>query len=212
MEIRTLKHTDLAVSRACFGTMTFGSQTDEDSAAHHRPLPGSAASISSIRPMSTTRVSRKPSSGQTLKGRRDKVVLASKVRGKMGDGPDESGLSRAAILKAIDESLRRLATDYLDLYYLHQPDYAVSHRRKPRSHGPRWCAPERCAIPASSNYSGWQVCQMQWIAQKNGYQPATRHPADVQPAGARHRAGVPAHVQGVRDLHGGLQSRWPEGC
>ena len=63
--------------------------------------------------------------GIALKGRRDKVILASKVRGKMGDGPDEAGLSSRAMRKGIEASLKRLQTDYLDLYYLHMPDYEV---------------------------------------------------------------------------------------
>src|SRR5437667_47088 len=63
--------------------------------------------------------------GKALKGRREKIVLASKVRGKMGDGADQAGLSRVAIERGVEDSLRRLQTDYLDLYYLHQPDYAV---------------------------------------------------------------------------------------
>ena len=57
--------------------------------------------------------------GKALQGRRDKIVLASKVRGKMGDAPNQNGLSRAAIELAIEDSLRRLQTDYLDLYLLH---------------------------------------------------------------------------------------------
>src|SRR5258708_29502079 len=61
--------------------------------------------------------------GKCLKGRRDKILLASKVGMTMGDGPNGGGLSYAAILKAVDDTLRRLQTDYLDIYYLHQPDY-----------------------------------------------------------------------------------------
>ena len=63
--------------------------------------------------------------GEAIRGKRDKLILATKVRGKMGEGPDESGLSKKAIFKAIDDSLKRLKTDYVDLYYLHQPDYAI---------------------------------------------------------------------------------------
>src|SRR5205823_68809 len=61
--------------------------------------------------------------GKALKGRRHNVVVATKVRGKMGEEPDDAGLSRPAIRKAIDASLKRLQTDYVDLYYLHQPDW-----------------------------------------------------------------------------------------
>lgn len=171
MQIRTLKHTDLIVSRACFGTMTFGSQTDEAAALRLVDCCLDAG----INFFDTANVYNKGLSeiivGKTLKGRRDKVVLASKVRGKMGDGPDESGLSRAAILKAIDESLRRLETDYLDLYYLHQPDYSVRIEESLEAMD-RLVQAGKVRYPASSNYSAWQVCQMQWIAEKNGYRPA----------------------------------------
>src|SRR5579863_4685101 len=125
MQTRTLQHTDLQVSRACFGTMTFGSQVDE---------PGAIRIVDrcidlGVNFFDTANVYNAGASevivGKALAGRRDKVILASKVRGKMGEGADQAGLSRAAIERAIEESLRRLQTDYLDLYYLHQPDYAV---------------------------------------------------------------------------------------
>jgi aryl-alcohol dehydrogenase-like predicted oxidoreductase len=110
--------------------------------------------------------------GKALKGRREKLVLASKVRGKMGDDADQSGLSRAAIARGIEDSLRRLQTDHLDLYYLHQPDYAVPIDESLEAMD-RLVKQGKVRYPASSNYSGWQVCQMQWIAGKNGYKPAT---------------------------------------
>jgi aryl-alcohol dehydrogenase-like predicted oxidoreductase len=109
--------------------------------------------------------------GKAFKGRRNKIVLASKVRGKMGDAPDQIGLSRAAIERGIEDSLRRLQTDYLDLYYLHQPDYSVPIEESLEAMD-RLVKQGKVRYPASSNYSGWQVCQMQWIAEKNGYKPA----------------------------------------
>lgn len=110
--------------------------------------------------------------GRILKGRRDKVVLASKVRGRMGEGPDESGLSRAAILRAIDESLRRLQTDYLDLYYLHMPDYSAP-LAETLAVMDELVRAGKVRYPASSNYAAWQVVRMLWVAEKNGYRPAT---------------------------------------
>jgi aryl-alcohol dehydrogenase-like predicted oxidoreductase len=110
--------------------------------------------------------------GKALKGRRDKVILASKVRGKMGDAADQAGLSRAAIERGIEDSLRRLQTDYLDLYYLHQPDYAVPIEESLEAME-RVVKQGKVRYPASSNYSGWQVCQMQSIAEKKGYKRAT---------------------------------------
>src|ERR1700732_1575699 len=125
MQTCTLQNTDLQVSRACFGTMTFGSQVDE---------PGAIRIVNrcielGVNFFDTANVYNAGASetivGKALRGRRDKVFLASQARGKKGEVADECGLSRAAIERGIEDSLKRLGTDYLDLYYLHQPDYAV---------------------------------------------------------------------------------------
>jgi 1-deoxyxylulose-5-phosphate synthase len=152
--------------------MTFGSQVDEPAALR---IVDRCMDIG-VNFFDTANVYNKGASevivGKTLKGRRDKVVLASKVRGKMGDAPDESGLSSAAIERGIEDSLRRLQTDYLDLYYLHQPDYTVPIDESLEAME-RLVKQGKVRYPASSNYSGWQVVQMQSIADKNGYKPAT---------------------------------------
>lgn len=109
--------------------------------------------------------------GNALKGRRHQVILASKVGIKTGDGPDESGLSRPAILRAVEDTLRRLQTDYLDLYYLHTPDYSVP-LEEILDTMEQLVRAGKVRHPATSNYSGWQVCRMLWLAEKNGWQPA----------------------------------------
>ena len=151
--------------------MTFGSQVDEGAATR---IVDKCLDLG-VNFFDTANVYNNGASeaivGKALKGRREKLVLASKVRGKMGDGADQSGLSRAAIARGIEDSLRRLQTDYLDLYYLHQPDYAVPIDESLEAMD-RLVKQGKVRYPASSNYSGWQVCQMQWIAGKNGYQPA----------------------------------------
>ncbi len=171
METRTLKHTKLSVSRACFGTMTFGSQADEAASIRMIDLCFDRG----VNFFDTANVYNKGLSetivGKALKGRRDKIILASKVRGKMADGPDESGLSKRAMLRAIDESLQRLQTDYLDLYYLHMPDYAVPIDETLETME-QLVRQGKVRYPASSNYSGWQVCRMLWLAEKHSYQPA----------------------------------------
>jgi len=170
MEYRTLPSTGLKVSRVSFGTMTFGSQADEATARRMIDLCVDAG----INFIDTANVYNKGLSetmvGKLLKGRRNKVILASKVRGKMGDGADESGLSRAAIHKAIDCSLARLQTDYVDLYYLHQPDYDVPIEETLAAMDELVKAGKvRC--PAVSNYAAWQVAEIHCISQKNGYKP-----------------------------------------
>ena len=102
--------------------MTFGGQTDEATSVKmiDRCIEGG------INFFDTANVYTEGTSeiflGRALKGRRQRVILASKVSNKVGDAPDQKGLSRAAIRRAIDESLARLQTDYLDIYYMHLPD------------------------------------------------------------------------------------------
>src|ERR1017187_10128290 len=123
MEMRTLPHTDLTVSRACYGTMTFGKQSDQALSTRlvDECIDGGINFLDTANAYSYGVA--ETILGNALKGRRDKVVLASKVGFKVGDDPGDIGLSRAAILRAIDLSLTRLQTDYLDLYYLHAPDW-----------------------------------------------------------------------------------------
>ena len=170
MDYRTLPNTGLKVSRVSFGTMTFGSQTDEAVAGQMIDLCLDAG----VNFIDTANIYNKGLSetivGKLLNGRRDKVILATKVCGKMGDSRDESGLSRAAIHKAIDRSLERLQTDYVDLYYLHQPDYDVPIEETLAAMDELVKAGKvRC--PAISNYAAWQVAEIHCISQKNGYKP-----------------------------------------
>ncbi len=170
MEFRTLAKTGLKVSRLSFGTMTFGSQTDEATARRIMDCCLDAG----INFIDTANVYNRGAAetivGKTLKGRRDKVILASKVRGKMGDAPDEEGLSRAALRKAIDASLQRLGTDYLDLYYLHQPDYSTPIEETLETMQ-EFVRAGKVRFPAISNYAAWQVTEVNWICEKKGYQP-----------------------------------------
>lgn len=163
MENRLLGQTGLHVSRVCLGTMTFGGQTDEGTA---RQMVD-ACLDAGINFFDTANVYTAGSSetilGRILKGRRDRVVLASKVAGKMGPAPDQAGLARAAILRAVDESLQRLQTDYLDLYYLHWPDYAVPLEESLGAMQHLLQAGKIRHV-AASNYAAWQMVRMRWLA------------------------------------------------
>jgi aryl-alcohol dehydrogenase (NADP+) len=172
MDRRTLGRTGLTVSRVCLGTMTFGAQVDEPTAAAMLDW----ALDRGIDFVDTANVYTAGLSeeilGRLLKGRRNRVVLASKVGNKTGDGPADSGLSRAAILKGADDSLRRLQTDYLDLYYLHQPDYATPPEESLDAID-RLVRAGKVRHLAASNYAAWQVCRLLWLAEQNGG-PAVR--------------------------------------
>ena len=168
METIALKHTDLKVSRICFGTMTFGSQVSEPGAIR---IVEKAMDLG-VKFFDTANVYNAGASelllGKALSGRRDQVVLASKVRGKM---PECEGLGRDAIMLSVEESLRRLQTDYLDLYYMHQPDHATPVEESLEAMD-RLVKAGKVRYPASSNYCGWQVVEQLWIANSNGYTPA----------------------------------------
>jgi aryl-alcohol dehydrogenase-like predicted oxidoreductase len=165
MEIRTLPRTGLRVSRACLGTMTFGAQTDEPTAIRMVD----ACLDAGINFFDTANVYTGGNSetivGRALKGRRDRVVLASKVAAKVGPAADQSGLSRAAITRGIEESLQRLQTDYLDLYYLHWPDYTVPFEETLEVCG-ELVRSGKVRHLAVSNFASWQITRLLWLAEQ----------------------------------------------
>jgi 1-deoxyxylulose-5-phosphate synthase len=169
-EVR-LKQTDLEVSRLCFGTMTFGKPVDQATATRMV----ARCIDQGINFVDTANIYQAGVSetmlGEAMRSKRDKLIVATKVRGKMGDGQDESGLSKRAIFRALEDSLKRLRTDYIDLYYLHQPDYDVPIEET-LSAMEELVKQGKIRHPGTSNYSGWQVCEMLWIARKNAYVPA----------------------------------------
>jgi 1-deoxyxylulose-5-phosphate synthase len=170
MEQRTLQHTDLTVSRACFGTMTFGKPCDQ--AACTRLVD--ACIDHGINFFDTANMYQSGIAesmlGEALKGRRERVIVASKVACKMGPAPDEGGLSRSAITKALDDTLRRMQMDYLDLYYLHFPDWSVPIAETLDAMDEAVRA-GKVRYPASSNYAAWQAVQMLWMSAEKGYTP-----------------------------------------
>ncbi len=170
MEYRTLSTTDLRVSRLCFGTMTFGSQADESAAARIADRCIDAGINFFDTANAYNQGVAETILGRALAGRRQKMILATKVGFKMGDVPDESGLSRAALRKALEASLKRLQTDYVDLYYLHLPDYGVPIEETLAAMDEAVRA-GKVRYPAVSNYAAWQVCEIHWIAEKHGFRP-----------------------------------------
>lgn len=165
MENRRLPHTDLDVSRLCFGAMTFGKPLDQAGATRIVETCISAG----INFFDTANAYQKGVAeemlGNALAGRRAQYVIATKVFARMGDGADDAGLSKAAILKAIDASLKRLRTDYVDIYYLHQPDHQVPIDESLEAMDMLVRA-GKVRYPAHSNYSSWQATEMLWTAEK----------------------------------------------
>ena len=122
MRYRNLGRTGVKVSELCLGTMIYGQQVDE--AASTKIIQ--RAVDSGINFIDTADIYVYGASeeivGRAIRGMRDEIVLATKVRNMMGPGPNDVGLSRKHIMQAVDASLKRLGTDYIDLYQLHQVD------------------------------------------------------------------------------------------
>jgi aryl-alcohol dehydrogenase-like predicted oxidoreductase len=170
IEPRTIPNTDLTVSRVCLGAMTFGGQADEtasksmlDCWLDHGLNFVDTANVYNVGKSEEIL-------GRILGKRREKIVLASKVGNPMG--PDERGLSRAAIFKGIDDTLRRLQTDYVDIYYFHQPDYTVPLEESLAAVS-EVVRQGKARVLAASNYASWQLCKLLWLAEKGGW-PSVR--------------------------------------
>lgn len=125
MQYRKIGRTGLKVSQVCLGTMTFGDQVGEADAISMTQ----AAIERGVNFIDTANMYVKGRSeeivGKAIKGQREDVVLATKVGSPVGSGPNDVGLSRKHIMRAVEDSLRRLDTDYIDLYYVHLPDYTT---------------------------------------------------------------------------------------
>ncbi|MEU0549100.1 aldo/keto reductase [Micromonospora sp. NPDC005979] len=124
MRYRTLGGTGIEVSTHCLGTMMFGAVGNPDHDECVRIIH--TAIDSGVNAVDTADMYGRGESeqivGKALRGRRDDVVLATKVHFPMGEGPNQGGNSRRWILKAVEGSLRRLGTDWIDLYQVHRPD------------------------------------------------------------------------------------------
>ncbi|MFZ0172129.1 MAG: aldo/keto reductase [Acidimicrobiales bacterium] len=172
MRYRTLGSTGIQVSPYCLGAMMFGSWANSDQDEGVRIVR--RALDAGINFIDTADVYSRGDSeeivGKALKGRRDSVVLATKVHGQMGDDPhdpNQQGNSRRWIIYEVEQSLRRLGTDYIDLYQIHRPDprtdievtlSALSdlvHSGKVRAIG-------------SSTFPAEQIVEAQWAAERRG--------------------------------------------
>jgi len=123
MPYRRLGRTGVQVSPLCLGAMNFGDPTPEDESLRiiDAALDGGINFIDTADVYNTGESERIVGRALQRNGRRDEVVLATKVNGEMGPGPNDRGISRYHVIAACEASLRRLQTDHIDLYQLHRP-------------------------------------------------------------------------------------------
>lgn len=168
MLYNNLPGTGLKVSALSLGTMMFGSQTSEaDSLAIMEYARGRGVNF-----WDTANVYNQGESerivGLALRGCRDEIFLATKVSGKMGSNPFDAGLNRRNIKKAADASLKRLNTDYIDLYYLHSPDHETELEETLEAMS-ELVVSGKIHYIGVSNYSAWLIADMLAICDKRGY-------------------------------------------
>jgi len=130
-----IPNTDFKVSPICLGTMTFGTPVDEKDAIQlvHWAIDHGINFIDTAnmyegytRTIGSAGGVAEEILGKALENKREKVILATKLGMKVGDAPEDEGTSPSAIRKQLDKSLKRLNTDYVDIYYLHRPDQSVA--------------------------------------------------------------------------------------
>jgi len=221
MEHRTLGRTGMQVSPLCLGAMMFGAwgnpDHDESIRIIHRALDAGINFIDTADVYS--RGESEEIVGKALAGgRRDNVVLATKVHGTMGDDPNEYGNSRRWIVREVESSLRRLGTDWIDLYQIHRPEPGTDidetlgalsdliHAGKVRAIG-------------SSTFPASEIVEAQWVAERRGrerfmceqppYSLLVRGvEADVLPVCRRYGMGV---IPWSPLAGGWLSGRWRKG-
>ncbi len=170
MQIRRMGRTGLKVTEICLGTMTFGHQCDEATsfaimgrAAAHGVNFIDTADAYPV-PLSPETVGRTEEIvGKWLKGRRADFVLATKLRHAMGSRPNDAGLSRKHIMEAVEASLRRLQTDYIDLYQVHAPDPDTPIDETLRALDDLVHSGKVLYLGAS-NFKAWQLASALWTS------------------------------------------------
>ena len=170
MQYRRLGGSGLKVSELCLGTMTFGHSTDQQEATNMVDA-ALAAGVNFIDTADGySRGVAEEILGKALGARRREVVLASKVFNPMGKGPNDSGLSRAHIMLAVEDSLRRLGTDWLDLYYLHHVDVQTPLEEMLRALDDL-VRQGKVRYPAISNFEAWRLMESSWLCETNRWAP-----------------------------------------
>ncbi|MQY67546.1 MAG: aldo/keto reductase, partial [Dehalococcoidia bacterium] len=177
MKMRFLGKTGIKVSELCFGTMTFGGRSFFKYVGQLGQKEANTLVDMSLEAginfFDTADVYSQGLSeemlGKALGKRRKGIILATKVRGKMGPGPNDVGLSRHHIIEACNASLKRLGTDYIDLYQVHNFDPDTPQEETMRALDDL-VRQGKVRYIGCSNYSGWQLMKAMAISNKRGWE------------------------------------------
>ncbi|MDP9438330.1 MAG: aldo/keto reductase [Actinomycetota bacterium] len=177
MEYRRLGRSGLFVSSLTLGTMTFGGSGPFDKVGS-TDVAGATRQVdmcldAGVNLFDTANIYSSGESevilGQAVSGRRDRVLIATKARMPAGEGPNGSGLSRHHIIRQCEESLRRLGTDYIDLYQAHEWD-GLTPLEETLEAFDTLVRSGKVRYVGCSNYAGWQLMKALGVSEKHGYQ------------------------------------------
>ncbi|HET7767314.1 MAG TPA: aldo/keto reductase [Chloroflexota bacterium] len=179
MKIKSLGRSGLKVSEVCLGTMTFGAQADENTSFAIMDTADRLGVTFFDTADAYPPAGELPDKGRTEeivgkwlheRGARERIVLATKCRGQMGPHPNDEGLSRKHVIRACDDSLRRLRTDYVDLYQAHHPDPTTPIEETLRAFEDLVRA-GKVRYVGVSNFPAHQLSDAIWTARTNGLSP-----------------------------------------
>jgi aryl-alcohol dehydrogenase-like predicted oxidoreductase len=166
VEFRRLGNSGLKVSEIGLGCNTFGRFADEQTSA----LVINKAIELGINYLDTADMYDRGNSelyvGKAIKGKRNQLIIATKFCRKMGKGPNDSGGSRYYIMRAIEASLKRLQTDYIDLYQMHSPDPETPIEETLRALDDL-VRSGKVRYIGTSNFAAWQICESLYISKIN---------------------------------------------
>ena len=165
MQYKKVGRAGLKVSEITLGTMIFGKQVNEADAIKIMDMAFEKGITSFDTADGYTGGRSEEIVGKALKNKRHSVALATKVASRQGPGPNDFGLSREHIMQAIEASLKRLDTDYLDIYYAHAPDYTTPIEETLRTFD-SLVKQGKVRYVACSNYRAWQVVRALAISEQ----------------------------------------------
>ena len=170
--MRVLWRTRIRVSPYCPGTMMFGlpaGNPDPDDCVRiiHRALDAGINFIDTADVYGGARGESERIVGKALKGRRDDIVLVTKVNGSMGEDPNRSGSSRRWIVAGVEDSLRRLGVEHIDLYQVHHPDPQTDVEETLSALTDLVRSGKVRAVGAS-NFPASEIVEAQWVAERRG--------------------------------------------
>lgn len=168
MQYRRLGRSGVKVSEICLGTMTFGHGTDFATAKQMVDLCFEAGVNFFDTADGYADGQSEEFFGEIIKARRREAIVATKFFNPMGKGPNDSGMSRVHIMQAVEDSLRRLQMDYIDIYYIHHVDEQTPLEEMLRAVDDL-VTQGKVRYIACSNYEAWRLSEALWISDTNGW-------------------------------------------